>query len=151
MKEYIIDGQYVNSLGDFESEIIFLLRQNLKMPDTRESIELEKKEKSKERGNFNAINDYFRELTPTDEHVILRIINSDHIREVLGYEATIKCYELALIWSKKQVENGRIEYQATVESDKQEVERIKKHIGQTLFDQIVAMILENYKIHLRLE
>ena len=146
MKEFIIDGKNVNSLSDFVWEILHCLAIAEGTKD-REKLEKIKADPKNEKTSLDQLNDYIHDLTPTDEHIILRIINSDKIRDLLGYDSYASLHKRSSEIYKK---NFPKDVQGA-EMIKADLERAEGERGPTIFDIIIGMILENHKIHLRLE
>ncbi len=149
MKEYIIDGKNVNSLSDFIWEILECLAIMQNSGDRR-SLEVIKADENKKKENLNQLVDYVYDLTIDGNPVVLKILNSDRVKAVMGYDVQIKRFEKGLKWSEKQAIEFP-EYEANVKYDKKRLEEAKKHIGPTLFDEVMDIIRENKKIQLILE
>lgn len=145
MKTFTVDCSQIHSLSDFGFETIFILRQLLDVKVSRADIEKEKKEKSED--NLDSIADYIGNMFPPETDVLLELVHSDHLRTVLGYDATVEKKKSIL----EQYRQNYPEDLLGAQTMQQQLRLAEAHKGPTIFDEILAIIEQNPRIHLRLE
>ncbi len=120
-REIVIDGNKFDDLEGFYCEIDRVLTKDLPW---------------KTGHNLNAFNDLLRGGFGVHEYgepILLRWINFERSRVYLGFEATIKYYEKVL----------KTCHASNIDSMNMKLENAKKHIGFTILDMILEIILDN--------
>lgn len=168
-REYIIDATNINTLADFV--VIFA---GFSIINKKESpkivydtdIDLWIKERLWDDDNLNRYIDYIRTLvTPmdnsiwVDDHILIRILNSEHLKQILWREYTEKYIEniikyleeksLVELWWKNFTEEER---KKRIEFQYLKLKALKWYVRNlTIFDELMLNILEVKKVRLQLE
>lgn len=144
MKTYKISGSKIESLKDFEIEIINILRE-VKCLNLPKIIKNDIKSQHIV-GSLISIHDYIMDLADNENPIAIEIVNTDYLRKVLGYDATQVEKTLTLNKFKRNFPL-EIEKITVLESD---LDLSRSNQGPTLFSLIIQDILENQNITLKM-
>jgi RNAse (barnase) inhibitor barstar len=124
--EAVLDGKSINNLADFYSEVERKLTKNLEWSIGR---------------NLNAFTDVLRGgfgLHGYGEPLHIKWINYRHAEQALGWDETIKCLTASL----------KTCHPSNLDSAQKNLDKAKKHIGETLFETVKTIIVESKNVEL---